>query len=161
MFYLGRRQNGDVVDWWREWPRLRWHFYSTGGWESSCLERVGGGGGADSMLRFRFKGEATGRSIAGRWNRDSELILAPWKGSMTRHGGITILVGGEAALGREKGGDNARWVDTNLTGQKMKKNSCRTFSCYNGQWRFKVMMSYLIFLKKNLKVKSSFIHLIV
>jgi hypothetical protein len=40
---------------------------------------------------------------------------------MTRRGGIMILVGGEAALGKEKGGDNGRWVDANLTGQKMKK----------------------------------------
>jgi hypothetical protein len=23
VLWLGRRQNGDVVEWWREWPRLR------------------------------------------------------------------------------------------------------------------------------------------
>jgi hypothetical protein len=23
VFWLGRRQNGDIVEWWREWSRLR------------------------------------------------------------------------------------------------------------------------------------------
>jgi hypothetical protein len=33
---------------------------------------------------------------------------------MTRHGGVVNSVGGEAAPGREKGGDNASWADVNL-----------------------------------------------
>jgi hypothetical protein len=42
-------------------------FYSNGVWESHCPERMVGGGGVDSMLRFQLKrGEATGRSVAGR-----------------------------------------------------------------------------------------------
>jgi hypothetical protein len=38
--WLQRRQNGDAVEWWGEWPRLRWSFYSSGEWESGSPGRV-------------------------------------------------------------------------------------------------------------------------
>jgi hypothetical protein len=40
VLWLVRRQNGDAVEWWGEWPRLRYPFYSEGGSR------------ADSMLQF-------------------------------------------------------------------------------------------------------------
>jgi hypothetical protein len=52
VLWLGRRQNGDAVEWWREWPRLRWPYYSSREWESGYPGRVVGGGGADLMLQF-------------------------------------------------------------------------------------------------------------
>jgi hypothetical protein len=52
---LGRIQNGDTFEWWGEWPRLRWPFYSSGGWESRCSARVAEGSGADSMVQYRLK----------------------------------------------------------------------------------------------------------
>jgi hypothetical protein len=50
VLWLGRRQNGDTVEWWREWPRLRRSFYSSGGWESAEPGRVAYSGVVDSML---------------------------------------------------------------------------------------------------------------
>jgi hypothetical protein len=46
------------------------------------------------------------------------------------------LIGGEAALRRGKGGDNASWVDANLTRSKNKKNSHGRFSWY--KWTVKI-----------------------
>jgi hypothetical protein len=43
---------------------------------------------------------------------------------------MTTSVGGEALPGREKGGDDANWIDTNLTGPKNDKNSRGQFNCY-------------------------------
>jgi hypothetical protein len=37
---------------------------------------------------------------------------------VTRRGGVVTLTGGEAAPLREKGGDDASWVDVNLTRPK-------------------------------------------
>jgi hypothetical protein len=98
----------DTVEWWEEWPRLRWHFYSIGGCDSGCPGRVTSGGGADSILRFQLerRGDRTkhyqkmkqkrwsrldsmGRKCDTAWRRDrwskcSELILALWKESVTR-----------------------------------------------------------------------------
>jgi hypothetical protein len=52
LLWLERRQNGSMVEWWREWPRLRRSFYSSEGWESDGPGRVAYGGGADSVLQF-------------------------------------------------------------------------------------------------------------
>jgi hypothetical protein len=41
---------------------------------------------------------------------------------------VTTLAGGEAALGRGKGGDDSIWADTNLTEPKNKENTCGRFS---------------------------------
>jgi hypothetical protein len=40
---------------------------------------------------------------------------------VTRCSGMTMSVGGEAALGRGKGGDDANWADANFTSQKNEK----------------------------------------
>jgi hypothetical protein len=42
--------------------------------------------------------------------------LAPCEGSVTWCGGVVNLAGGDAALGRKKGGDDVSWVDANLYG---------------------------------------------
>jgi hypothetical protein len=49
---------------------------------------------------------------------------------MTRRDGVKTSAGGEAAPERGKGGDDASWVDTNLTGQKNKENSHGRFNWY-------------------------------
>jgi hypothetical protein len=41
---------------------------------------------------------------------------------MTWRDSVATLAGGEATLGRGKGGDDASWADTNLTGLKNKEN---------------------------------------
>jgi hypothetical protein len=41
---------------------------------------------------------------------------------MTRRGGMTTSTRREAAPGREKGADDASWVDANLTESKNEKN---------------------------------------
>jgi hypothetical protein len=50
MLWLGKMQNGDTVEWWREWQRLRWSFYSNGGLESDGPGRMSCSGGANSIL---------------------------------------------------------------------------------------------------------------
>jgi hypothetical protein len=47
--------------------------------------------------------------------------LTQWEGSVTQYGGMTTSAGGEAALSRGKGGNDASWDDTNLVGPKIKK----------------------------------------
>jgi hypothetical protein len=42
---------------------------------------------------------------------------------VTRCGGVTMLVGGDVAPEREKGGDDVSWADENLTGPKNEENS--------------------------------------
>jgi hypothetical protein len=58
------------------------------------------------------------------------VVLAPWEGSVTWHGDVVASVGGGAAPGRGKGGDDASWSDTNLIVPKNKKNSRDRFSYY-------------------------------
>jgi hypothetical protein len=55
VLWLGRRQNGDMIELRGEWSRLRWSFYSSGGWESDGPGRMACCGGADSMLRCRLE----------------------------------------------------------------------------------------------------------
>jgi hypothetical protein len=45
-------------------------------------------------FNFGLRGEVTGRSVAERFNRGRELILAPWEGSVTRCGDISRRRGG-------------------------------------------------------------------
>jgi hypothetical protein len=57
--------------------------------------------------------------------------------------GATTSVGGEAAPGREKGGDDASWADTNLTDLKNKENLHSRFSCY--KWTVKIKNNNKLF----------------
>jgi hypothetical protein len=49
---------------------------------------------------------------------------------VTRCGGVAMPVGGEAAPGTGKGGDDANWVDANLNEPKNEENSRGRFNCY-------------------------------
>jgi hypothetical protein len=49
---------------------------------------------------------------------------------VTRHSGMMISNGGEAAPGKGKGGDDVSWTDMNFSGSKNKENSHSQFSCY-------------------------------
>jgi hypothetical protein len=59
--WLGRRQNENVVEWWREWPIFRWFFYSSGGWELDSLRRVAGDGMQIQCFNFGSRRETTGK----------------------------------------------------------------------------------------------------
>jgi hypothetical protein len=74
-FWLGWRQNRDMVEWWREWVRLRWSFCSSRGWESGGPGRVADGGGADPVLRFWLKrgGDGTKHCQKMKWRQRSRL----------------------------------------------------------------------------------------
>jgi hypothetical protein len=55
---------------------------------------------------FGSRGEEMRQSVAGRRSGGSELVLAQWKGSVIQCDGVMISARGEAAPGREKGGDD-------------------------------------------------------
>jgi hypothetical protein len=118
VFWLGRRQNGDTIDWWGEWPMLRWPFYNSGGWELDCLRRVAGGGGVDSMLilapigRKRDSVAAWQHRLEERWHQGGEMEE-------------TMLVG----------------LTQILLGRKMKKIHAVDSDATIGQWRFKATSS--------------------
>jgi hypothetical protein len=152
---------GYAIEWWKEWPRLRWCFYISGGWESGGPERVACCGGADSMLQFRLREEATRWSIIGRWSGGNELILIQWEGSVTRCGGMATSAGGEVAPWREKGGDDVSWADANLTGLKKWRRSTRSIQLLqmDGEDLKQRWINLFIFLKY-MQVRSSFVHLI-
>jgi hypothetical protein len=62
--------------------------------------------------------------------------LAQWEGSVTRNNGVTTSARGEAAPRRGKGGDDASWVDANLTGSKNEENLRDQFGWY--KWMVKI-----------------------
>jgi hypothetical protein len=53
-----------------------------------------------------------------------------------RRADVVTSVGGEATPRWGKGGHEANWTDTNLTGPKNKKNQYGRFSCY--KWIVKI-----------------------
>jgi hypothetical protein len=62
--------------------------------------------------------------------------LAPWEGTVIRHGGMTTSTGGEAPQGRGKGGDDASWTNVNFIGPKIEENPHGRFSYY--KWTVKI-----------------------
>jgi hypothetical protein len=80
VLWLERRQNRDAVECWREWPKLRWYFYSNGGWESDGLGRVVNNDDPDSMLQFWLKREGDGMKCCRKIKRKQWVRL----GSMER-----------------------------------------------------------------------------
>jgi hypothetical protein len=58
-----------------EWSKLRWPFYSSGGWESSCPGRVAGSSSVDSMLRFRFERGGDGTKRCWKMKRRQQAHL--------------------------------------------------------------------------------------
>jgi hypothetical protein len=123
VLWLGMGQNGDVIEWWGEWLRLRWHFYSSEGWKSDCLRRVADSDGVDLMFWFRL--EMGGNEM--KYYRKMKWMQRAHLASMGRKRDTAwwcvTSVGGEAVQGRGKGGDNASWADANLTGPKNKERS--------------------------------------
>jgi hypothetical protein len=49
---------------------------------------------------------------------------------------VVTSAGGEATLGRGKGGDNTSLADVNLIGPKNENNSLGRFNCY--KWTVKI-----------------------
>jgi hypothetical protein len=79
VLWLGRRQNRNMVEWWREWPRLRWYFYSSGGWESSGPRRIACNGCADSMLQFQLERGGDGKRRCWKMKRRQRARLGSMK----------------------------------------------------------------------------------
>jgi hypothetical protein len=130
VLWLERRQNEDVVEWWEECPRLRWHFYSSGGWELDCSRRVAGGGSAYLILWFWLE---KGR----RWDEalledEADATSSSWlHGKKAWHGTTRGDVDWRRGVTREeKGGDDDNWTNVNLTGPKNKINPLDRFSWY-------------------------------
>jgi hypothetical protein len=136
VLWLGRKQNGDMVEWCWEWPRLRWPFYSSGGWESGYLRRVAGGCGEDSILWFWFKrgdDEMKRRRQARLCFMGRKCDMARWRGDVSRRRVDT------------QGGERDETMLVRLTqillGQKIKKIYTVDSIVTNWRWRFKAMMS--------------------
>jgi hypothetical protein len=64
----------------------------------------------------------------------------------------------EAAPERGKGGGDASWADTKLTGPKNEENQHGRFICY--KWTVKIESSIELIFLKYLQVRSNFVHLI-
>jgi hypothetical protein len=137
VLWLWMRQNGDVVEWWVEWLRLRWHFYSSGGCEFGCSRRIVDCGGADLMLWFWLErgmghdealseDEVDAGSSCWLYGKEMWHDAAAWWYVGRRRGGTE----------EGKGGDNASWADANLTRSKNKKKSRGRLSCY--KWTVKI-----------------------
>jgi hypothetical protein len=84
------------------------------------------GGGADSILRFRLERKDDGTKHCRNMSSGSELILTSWEGIVTRRGGMTMSVRGEAPPGRENRADDTSWTDVNFTGPKNEKKFTRS-----------------------------------
>jgi hypothetical protein len=56
--------------------------------------------------------------------------LVPWERIVTWRGGVATSAGGEVAPGREKGGHDVSWDDTNLSRMKHKENPRDQFGFY-------------------------------
>jgi hypothetical protein len=64
---------------------------------------------------------------------EADAVSSSWlhrKESVTQRSGVVTLTVGEVAPWKRKGGDDANWVDVNLTGSKNKENLCGRFNCY-------------------------------
>jgi hypothetical protein len=99
-----------------------------GGWLAAAV-RI-------QCFNFGLRGEAMEQSIAVRWSGVSQVIMALWEGSMTRHNGVATSADEETMPGRGKGEDDATWANTNLIGSKNKENPHGQFSYY--KWTVKI-----------------------
>jgi hypothetical protein len=138
MLWLGRRQNRNVVEWWREWPMLRWSFYSSGRWESSSSRMVARGFNA-SVLTWEIrrwdkalpKDEA--KTASSSWLNGKELWheVVAWRRRSDER--------------RHRGGERDETTSVGLTrfllGQKIKKIHAIDLASTNRRWRFKAVMS--------------------
>jgi hypothetical protein len=141
VLWLGRRQNRNMVEWWREWPRLRWYFYSSGGWESSGPRRIACNGCANLMLQFQLeRGGDRKRCCWKMKRRQSSSWLNEkkvWHSVMVwRH---------RSEKRRHRGGKREETMSARLTrillDQKIKKIYTVDSVGTNGRWRFKTAMS--------------------
>jgi hypothetical protein len=141
VFWLGRRQNRDMIEWWWEWPRLRRSFHSSGGWELGGPGRVICCGGADSMLRFRLERGGDGMKHCLKMKQRQWAHL----GSMGRKHDTVQKWRRRPEERRHRAEEREETTPVVLTwillGQKMKKNHVVNSTASNGRWRFKATMS--------------------
>jgi hypothetical protein len=96
-------------------------------WELGSPRRVAYYTGADSMLRFRLKREGDGMKHHWKMKRRQR---ARFSSIGRRCDNVAMSASGEATPERRKGGDDANWVDVNLTKPKNKENLRDQFSCF-------------------------------
>jgi hypothetical protein len=77
------------------------------------------------MLQFWFEMGGDGTKRYRKMKRRRRTHIGSM-GSVTRRGGVTTSDRGEAAL-RRKRGENASWINGNLSGSKNKENSHSRF----------------------------------
>jgi hypothetical protein len=71
------------------------------------------------LFQIEREWDETKRCWKMKRRQQAHLASIRMKCEMAR--GVTMLAGGEAAPGREKGADVVSWADANLTGPKNKK----------------------------------------
>jgi hypothetical protein len=138
LLWLERRQNRDTVEWWGEWARLRWPFYSSGGWKWDNLGRVADNDGTNLMLQFQLKRGGDVMKHCQKMKRRQRACLDSMRNKCDmaqRCGDIGRTRDGS------RGGDDGSWVDTNLTKPKNKKIHEVNSTITNRQWIFKAIMS--------------------
>jgi hypothetical protein len=132
-----------VFEWWGECPMLRWLFYSNGVWETSCMRRVAGGGGLDSMIQFWLE---RGRQHDEALLEDEpETASSSWlHGKEVWHSETAWWHRSEER--RQQGGEREHtkligltWI---LVDQTTKKIHMVNVVVTNGWWKIKVMMCY-------------------
>jgi hypothetical protein len=136
VLWLWRRQNGDAVEWWGEWLRLRWPFYSNGGWESGGPTRVANSSAVESMVQFWLErgGDRMKRCLkVKRWQRAHHGSMRRKSDTTRRCGDIDPRRGG---TGEGKGMRRCQLVDENLTLPKNEENPHGRFICY--KWTMKI-----------------------
>jgi hypothetical protein len=137
VLWLGRRQNGDVVEWWGEWPKLRWHFYSSAEWESMRF----GEGGRQRWCGFNASVLAReGRGRDGALSKDkTKAVSSSWLNWKEAWHGTTAWWHWSEER-RYRGGERVETTLVGLTriltGSKNKENSRGQFNCY--KWIVKI-----------------------
>jgi hypothetical protein len=67
--------NGDAVEWWGEWLRSEWPFYSKGGWESNGPRWVADDNSVDSMFQFWLERGGNGSKHCWKMKRRRRALL--------------------------------------------------------------------------------------
>jgi hypothetical protein len=140
---LGRRQNKDVIEWWGEWLRLRWSFYSNEGCEPGGPWRVACCDGVDSMLGFQLE-RGDDRMKHCRKMKGSETMSSSWfNGKEAWHSAVAWQRRSEEM--RDQRGKIEETTPVGLTwillSKKIKKIHHVDSAASNGWWRFKATMS--------------------
>jgi hypothetical protein len=128
--------NGWWIEWWTEWPRLRWPFYSSG-----VGVRWSGVGGRRRWCKFNASVLAweESRRDEALPEDEAEVAISSWlNGKETWHG--TTVWRCQTEERRYRGGEREETTPVGLTwilaGSKNEENSLDRFICY--KWIVKI-----------------------